>query len=433
MVDLQIIRDNPERIAEKSAQKNIQIDTEQILGFDKQRKELLTVVESKRQARNQHAEKLKNSGGTPSKEDIEKGKAIKEELLNLEHKLDVVELELYSLVKAVPNPALEEVPVGKTEEQNIVTETVGEKPNFDFTPKSHVEIGENKNWIDKKRAAKVAGSRFVYLKGDLVKLQMALMQFGIDRLTDEEFIKKVAGKYSLTVSTKPFMPVLPPAVAKTEIYEATARLDKEETTYKLADDDLWLNASAEHTLVPMHSGEVLSLSELPLRYIGYTTAFRREAGSYGKDIEGLIRLHQFNKLEIESFSTKESGLEEHKFFVALQRELMEELGVPYQLIQKCTADIGAPNASGWDIISWMAGQNTYRETHTADYMTDYQARRLKTKYKSSEGKLEFVHTNDATVFSERPLISIIENNQTKEGDVIVPEVLRSYLGGREKI
>ena len=324
---------------------------------------------------------------------------------------------------------LEEVPVGSSEDQNISIEKVGDLRQYDFQPKSHIEIGESKGWIDKKRAAKVAGARFVYLKGDLVRMEMALMQFGVKRLTDSEFINKVIIKYQLNVDNRPFVPVYPPAVTKTEIYEATARLDKEETTYKLAEDDLWLNASAEHTLVPMHQGEVFDVDDLPARYVGFTTAFRREAGSYGKDTEGIIRLHQFNKLEMESFTTKESGYEEHKLMIGLQRELMEELEIPYELIQKCTADIGGPNASGWDINAWMAGQGTYRETHRADYMTDYQARRLKTRYRDKNKKINFVHTNDATAFSQRPLIAIIENNQTPEGDVIIPHVLREYMGG----
>ncbi len=433
MLDLQFIRENPDLVKEKSAQKNIDVDVGQILGFDKQRRDILSEVESKRRERNQLNEEIKRSNERPTGEIVEKGKNLKHEVVDLEHKLDALDLQLTELLKKVPNMPLEEVPVGSSEDQNISIEKVGDLRQYDFQPKSHIEIGESKGWIDKKRAAKVAGARFVYLKGDLVRMEMALMQFGVKRLTDSEFINKVIIKYQLNVDNRPFVPVYPPAVAKTEIYEATARLDKEETTYKLAEDDLWLNASAEHTLVPMHQGEVFDVDDLPARYVGFTTAFRREAGSYGKDTEGIIRLHQFNKLEMESFTTKESGYEEHKLMIGLQRELMEELEIPYELIQKCTADIGGPNASGWDINAWMAGQGTYRETHTADYMTDYQARRLKTRYRDKNKKINFVHTNDATAFSQRPLIAIIENNQTPEGDVIIPHVLREYMGGREKI
>lgn len=431
MLDIQFIRENPKLIKEKSAQKGYKVDIDQLLGFDKERRELLLQVEDLRRQRNELT--TKSRGQKPSEDQVKSGRELKDKLADLEHKLSSVGKELDILLKKVPNMPLDEVPVGASEDENKVIETVGKKPEFDFKPKTHIEIGINKGWIDKERAAKVAGSRFVYLKGDLVRLEFALMQFGLERLSDENFIKSIIEENKLKVSSKPFMPVLPPAMAKTEVYDATARLDKEETTYKLADDELWLNASAEHTLVPMHMGEILKMADLPIRYLGYTTAFRREAGSYGKDTEGIIRLHQFNKLEMESFTTESDGVNEHILLVMLQRKLLEELGIPHQVIQKCTADIGGPNASGWDINCWMAGQNKYLETHTADYMTDYQARRLNTKYKTDGGKTLFVHTNDATVFSERPLIAIIENNQTKEGDVKVPKVLQKYMGNREVI
>lgn len=431
MLDIQFIRENPKLVKEKAGQKGYDADIQQLLGFDKERRELMSRVEDLRRQRNELTAKTK--GKKPSDKQIKAGRELKDKLADLEHRLGSIEKEFTALLKEVPNMPLQDVPVGKTENENKVMATVGDRPEFGFKPKTHVQIGETKDWIDKERAAKVAGSRFAYIKGDLARLEFALIQFGIDRLTDEGFIKSVVKANNLKAGSKPFSFVLPPAVARTEAYEATARLDKEETTYKLADDDLWLNASAEHTLVPMHMGETFAAKQLPLRYLGYTTAFRREAGSYGKDIEGIIRLHQFNKLEMESFTSAEEGLDEHILLTMLQRKLMEELEVPYQLIQKCTADIGGPNASGWDINCWMAGQERYLETHTSDYMTDYQARRLKTKYKNSDGKVGFVHTNDATAFAERPLIAIIENNQTAAGDVKIPKVLRPYMGGRKTI
>jgi len=431
MIDIQLIRENPKLVQEKAKQKGYEVDIQQLLGFDKERLELLQQVEDLRRQRNEMTAKTK--GQKPSGEQVKAGRELKDKLADLEHRLGSIEQEFIVLLKEIPNMPLDDVPVGKSETENKVMATVGDKPTFDFKPKTHVEIGLAKGWIDKERAAKVAGSRFVYIKGNLAKLEFALLQFGIDRLTDESFIKKVVEENKLKTSTKPFTFVLPPAMAKTEVYEATARLDKEETTYKLADDELWLNASAEHTLVPMHMEETFESKQLPARYLGYTTAFRREAGSYGKDIEGIIRLHQFNKLEMESFTTAEEGLIEHILLTMLQRKLLEELEIPYQLIQKCTADIGGPNASGWDINCWMAGQNRYVETHTADYMTDFQARRLKTKYKTDKGKTGFVHTNDATAFAERPLIAIIENFQTREGDVAVPKALQKYMGDKKVI
>lgn len=426
MIDIQIIRDDPSLVKEKAKQKGSKIDIDKLLRLDQERRELLQAVEEIRAKRNENAAKIKKAG-KPDEGLIAEGKQIKLELAEREKYLTETEEQWLDLLNQVPNLPLDEVPVGASEDDNVVVETVGEKPEFDFKPKTHGEIGEAFGWIDKKRGAKVAGSRFVYLMGTLVKLEMALMRYGIARLTDQNFIEQVIKENNLKLASKVFTPVLPPAVAKTAAYEATARLDRAETTYKLADDDLWLNASAEHTLAPMFMNEILDTSELPVRLVGFTTAFRREAGSYGKDLDGIIRLHQFNKLEMESFTRAEDGLEEHKFMIAIQRKLVEELSIPYQLIQKCTADIGGPNASGWDINSWMQGEGKYRETHTADYMSDYQARRLNTRYKSGGGKNEFVHTNDATVFADRMLIAIIENYQQADGTINIPKALEAYL------
>lgn len=426
MIDIQIIRDNPTLVKEKAKQKGAEINIDKLLHLDRERRELLQNVEEIRAKRNENAARIKKAG-KPDESLIAEGKQIKLELAEREKYLTETEEQWWSLLKQMPNLPLDEVPVGASEDDNVVADTVGEKPDFDFKPKTHGEIGEAFGWIDKKRGAKVAGSRFVYLMGTLVKLEMALMRYGIARLTDQNFIEQIVKENNLKLASKVFTPVLPPAVAKTAAYEATARLDKAETTYKLADDDLWLNASAEHTLAPMFMNEILNETELPIRLVGLTTAFRREAGSYGKDLDGIIRLHQFNKLEMESFTRAEDGLEEHKFMIAIQRKLIEELGIAYQLIQKCTADIGGPNASGWDINCWMPGEGKYRETHTADYMSDYQARRMNTKHKTSEGKNQLVHTNDATVFADRMLIAIIENYQQADGTINIPKVLESYL------
>lgn len=431
MLDIQFIRDNPKEVEEKSKQKGFEVDIQKLLSSDKQRLVLLQKAEDLRRQRNELAAKTK--GQKPDDNQIKAGRELKDKIADMEDELASIEKEFQVLLNAVPNMPLDEVPAGKDESDNKVMATVGDKPKFDFEPRSHMQIGEQKGWIDKKRAAKVAGSRFAYLKGDLVRLEMSLMRYGVDRLMDEKFIADIIKANKLDLPAKPFVPVYPPAVARTEVYDSTARLDKEETTYKLADDELWLNASAEHTLAPMFSDETIDVSELPLRFVGYTTAFRREAGSYGKDIEGLIRLHQFNKLEMESFTAPKDGVNEHILMVMIQRKLMEELGLAYQLIQKCTADIGGPNASGWDINCWMPGQDAYRETHTADYMGNYQARRMKTKYKGENGQGGLVHTNDATVFAQRQLVAIIENNQTKDGDVKVPKPLQKYMGGKDKI
>jgi len=432
MLDIGFIRKHPKIVEEKAKQKGYEVKIKKLLELDDERRSILLRLEELRAKRNEWASKVK--GGKPSEEQIERGKGLKLQIAELETKLEPVEAGYQLLLKAVPNMPLDSVPVGKSENDNKVVKTVGDKPKFDFTPQNHYEIAEAKNWIDKERAAKVAGARFAYLKGDLVRLQLAIMQFVIDRLTDENVLKKIIEDNKLKVSAKPFEPVLPPAIVNTTAYEATARLDAEDVTYKLADDEMWLNASAEHSLCNMFMNETIEGDQLPLRYVGYATSFRREAGTYGKDMEGIIRMHQFDKLEMEVFSDDQTGEEEHKLLVAIQEYLMQELGLSYHILQKCTADIGRPNAQGVDVEAWLPGQDKYRETHTADYMTDYQARRLKTKYRTKDGKSQLVHTNDATAFAlGRILVAIIENYQTKDGNVRVPDVLKPYIGQRSEI
>jgi seryl-tRNA synthetase len=431
MLDIQFIRDNPDLVAEKSRQKGYNVDITQLLGFDNERRQLLQTVEDLRRQRNELSASTK--GQKPNDEQLAAGRAIKDQLADLEHKLAAIELEFLALLKTVPNMPLDDVPVGASEDENVAVKQWGDKPNFNFTPKNHWQIGEAKGWIDRDRASKVAAARFVYLKGDLVLLEFALWHFALSILTDQNILEQIIRDNDLKVSAKPFVPVLPPAVAKKEVFEATGRLNKEEQTYKIEDEDLWLNASAEHTLAPMYLNEILPETALPLRYVGYTTAFRREAGTYGKDMEGILRLHQFNKLEMECFNLPDDSFDEHIFLVAIQEYLMQQLGIPYQLLNKCTADIGFPNAHGMDVEAWLPGQNKYRETHTADYITDFQAQAMKTRVKRNDGTTQPLHTNDATAFSERPLIAIIENFQTEEGNVIVPEVLRPYMGGRSEI
>lgn len=432
MIDIQFVRDNPELVKEKAEAKGYDVDIQKLLGLDNERRELLQSVDEIRARRNDNAARMK--GGKPEQSAIEEGKLIKAELTKKEAMLSEIEDSFNKALKSVPNMPLENVPFGKTEDDNQVVYEWGDKPNFDFEPKNHAEIAETKDWLDKERAARVSGARFAYIKGDLVKLQFALLFWISDVLTDEDKIKAIIAEFGLEeVDSKPFNPVLPPAMVRTEPYEASGRLDAEEVTYKLADDDLWMNASAEHSLCTMYMGEVLPYDNLPVRYLGYSTSFRREAGSYGKDTEGIFRMHQFDKLEMESFSTKEQGPKEHLLLVAIQEYILRQLKLPYRKLQKCTADIGKPNAQGVDMDTWLPSQQQYRETHTADYMTDFQARGLKTRTKSTNG-LEFVHTNDATALAMgRGMVGIIENYQTVEGDVVIPEVLRTYMGGREKI
>jgi seryl-tRNA synthetase len=431
MLDIQFIRDNPDLVAEKSAQKGYKVDVPQLLEVAVRRKSMQTQIDELRRRRNEQASESKNQ--RPSDGQIAAGRKLKEELAQLETEFKTIE-ELYmSLLKTVPNMPLDDVPLGTSEDDNIVAKEVGVKVVFDFKPKSHWELAEARGWIDKERASKVAGSRFAYLKGDLVKLHFAMMQFAMSVLTDELVLKHIAEQANLGVNTKPFTLIMPPLMIRTEMYDAMDRLEPREERYKIEGEELWLQGSAEHVLGSMHADEIIAEADLPIRYAGYATSFRKEAGTYGKDMEGIIRLHQFDKLEMESLTTGEDSLNEHYFHIAIQEYLMQQLGLPYQVIQKCTADIGKPDARGIDIDTWMPGQDKYRETHTADHMTDYQARRLKTRVRRHAGQIELVHTNDATALSQRPLIAVLENYQTKDGGVIIPDVLRSFMGGKTEL
>ncbi|MDB5176794.1 MAG: serS [Candidatus Saccharibacteria bacterium] len=432
MLDIRYIRENPDRVTEFSKQKGYDVDVAKVLELDEQRRELQQNTDTLRTERNRIADAMKQSGGKPDDVSIERGRQLKTEIAELEEQYRGVDEQYLSLLKKIPNIPADDVPVGASEDENVIAKKVGTPTVFDFVPKNHAEIAEAKGWIDKERAAKVAGSRFAYLKGDLVKLQFAIIQFVTDKLSDQAFIDEVISENNFSVSNKPFVPVLPPFMIRTELYDAMDRLEPRDDRYKIEDEDLWLQGSAEHVLGSMYADEVLAEQELPLRYVGYATSFRREAGTYGKDMEGMFRMHQFDKLEMESLGVADKGLEEHLFMVAIQEKIMSLLEIPYQVLLKCTADIGKPNARGIDIEAWLPGQDKYRETHTADYMTDYQARRLQTRVRRENGDVELIHTNDATALPlSRGPIAIIENGQDKDGNVVIPKILRPYLGGRD--
>jgi seryl-tRNA synthetase len=431
MLDIRFIRENAGIVAEKSRQKGYDVNIDKLLAVDDNRRKLLAEIEKVRAERNELADTLK--AGQPDAQSIERGKKLKEALGQLEAQLQPVENEFQMLLKAIPNIPADDVPVGASEEENVVAKEWGEKPRFDFAPKTHWELAESRGLIDKERAAKVSGSRFAYIKGDLVRLQLAIVQFVIESLTNEETLKKIIQDAGLQeVSSKPFTPVLPPLMIRTEVFDAMDRLEPREDRYKVGadEDNLWLQGSAEHTLGPMYMNETIEEKDLPLRFLGYATSFRREAGTYGKDTEGIIRMHQFDKLEMESFTKPEDGMREHLLMVAIQEYLLQQLKIPYRVLQKCTADIGKPNARGIDLEAWLPGAGIYKETHTADYMTDYQARRLQTRIKDQG----LVHTNDATAFAlGRTLVAIIENYQKADGTIEVPEVLRGYINGQASI
>lgn len=433
MIDIKILRNNPEIVRKALTNKCVYwLDIDQILLLDSKRIQLWKELDALRSRKNEISGIMK--WWKPEESLVMEAKEIKEIIQEKEKEFNEIESEFFLLFKRIPNIPTDDTPIGLTEEENVVVKQWWNIQNFSFIPKNHFEIAKEKEWIDKERAANVSWARFAYLKWNLVKLQLALMTWVINSLSDEEVLKKIIKENNLSVSSKPFNPVFPPYMIKTAPYDAMDRLEPREERYKIEWQDLWLQGSAEHVLGSMHEKEIFSEEDMPIRYLWYATSFRWEAWTAWKDMEWIIRMHQFDKLEMESFATHETSHEEHLLFSAIQEYLMQQLKLPYQKLQKCTFDIGKPNAKWSDIEAWLPGQWKYRETHTADYMTDYQARRLQTRVRRADGTIELVHTNDATAFAcWRAMVAIIENYQTENGDVIIPEVLRPFMGGKEKI
>ena len=414
MLDIKFIRENPEKVKEGCQKKQVKVDIDRLLEVDKKRRETLQALEDMR------AQKNKASKNIPKIKDEKERKKIILEMKELDKNSDRLDLtlkeldeEFNNLMFEVPNLPLDYAPVGKDERENVVLKEVGERPKFDFQPKSYLEIAENLDLIDIKRAAKVSGTRFGYLKREAALIEFALINFAFDTLIKEGFI-----------------PVIPPVMIKPEMALAMGYLEQtdDQEAYFLPKDNLYLVGTAEQSLGPMHAGEIFEEDSLPRRYLGFSTCFRREAGSYGKDTRGMFRVHQFDKVEMFSFSKPEDSVKEHNFFLSLEEKLMSSLKLPYRVVNICTADLGRPAAAKYDIEAWLPSENRYRETHSTSNCTDFQARRLNIRYKEKSGKTNLVHTINGTAFSMRPLIAILEIYQRRDGGVDVPKILQKYTG-----
>ena len=424
MLDINLIRENPDLIKKGIASKNVDSKlVDDFLALDERWRKLVKERDDLRANQKKLGEEKK----------IEEAKEIKEKIKANEEELKEVETEREKILYLLPNLPLENVRVGKDESENEVLRKWGEATSLEFSAKDHLELGEDLGVIDSKSAGKVSGSRFSYLKGKLAQMEFALIQFAINALSDNEAISEIIAKNGINVLTKTFTPVIPPVLIRREMMQAMGYMERgEEEIYYFPKDDLTLVGTAEQSIGPMHSGEVFNAKDLPLRYLGFSTCFRREAGSYGKDTRGILRAHQFDKLEMFSITTAENSIEEHKFLLAVEEYLMQELKIPYQVIDICSGDLGDPAAAKFDIEAWMPGQDEgkgqYRETHSTSNTTDFQSRRLNVRYKDQKGEMKFVHMLNGTAFAiGRTLIAIMENYQQKDGSILVPEVLRKYL------
>lgn len=435
MLDIKFIRENKDIVNEAAKNKSAPINLDRLINVDDMRLDELKKLEDLRSEVNRVSNEIShNQNQVEKRQLIEEMRLVKEDIRTKEEKLREIMEEWQKLMLEIPNVTSPDVPLGPDESGNVVIRKWGEKPVFNFTPKEHLEIGERLGVIDNMTAAEVSGARFTYLKGDLVLLQFALINFLLEILTNMDTLKQIAEEKNISTSSNPFIPVIPPFMVKPSSYLKMARLDPKEDKYHIESDDMYLIGSAEHSLGPMHMNQIIDESRMPLRYVGYSPAFRREAGSYGKDTKGILRMHQFEKLELETFCLPENSIQEQEFLIAIQEYFLQKLVLPYQVVLICTGDMGKPDYRQIDIETWMPGQNLFRETHTSDLNTSFQSRRLNTKVRRQDGKTELVHMNDATICAMgRTLIAILENYQMEDGSVKIPEVLRKYMGGRELI
>ncbi len=420
MLDAALIRTSPDLVREKVATKNVDPAlVDRFLELDGAWRAATAEVEGLRSKQKELS----------AARDIEGGKKVRDEVQKVEERLRELEAEREVVWRQIPNLPSDDTPVGRGEEDNQVVRTWGEVPVFAFEVKDHIELGEALGMINVEKAAEVSGARFAYLMGDAVRLEFALVQFVLSELANPDVLRGIADSVAPGYSAKPFVPVVPPIMIRPQVFDEMARLEPRDERYYIPSDDLYLVGSAEHTLGPLHRGETIPEAELPVRYLGFSTSFRREAGSYGKDTRGILRVHQFDKLELESFTAPEDGIREQDFMVAIQEHLMRKLRLPHRIVMCCTGDQGDPDARHLDVEAWVPSQGTYRETHSADYMADFQTRRLKTKVKRADGTTVLAHTNDATAFAiGRTLIAIMENNQQEDGSIVVPEALQAWVG-----
>jgi seryl-tRNA synthetase len=426
MLDIKFIKENKEVVEAAIANKKVleKVNLDELLSLYEQKKEIQSALDENGKQRNDAARER----------NIEVGTRLKAEAADIEEKLREIEKQYMRLMLLLPNVPSADTPIGPDESANKVVRSWGDIPTFAFKPKEHFELGEALGIIDTETAAIVSGSRFAYLKGDLALMQFALIQLAMEALTTKDILETIKQEAGLDLEVAPFIPVVPPVFIKPAVFNRMARLEPRDERYYIESDDLYLIGSAEHTLGPMHMDHVFKEEELPLRYVGYSTAFRREAGTYGKDMKGILRVHQFDKVEMEIFSLPENSYKEQDFTVAIQEYLLRKLNIPHQVVLICTGDMGLPDHRQIDVECFMPGQDKYRETHSSDLIAGFQPRRLNTRVKRTDGNIEHVHMTDATVLAiGRTLIAIMENNQQEDGSILIPDVLQKYMGGKTVI
>lgn len=422
MLDVKFVRDNMELVRRMLENRQSGLDLEPLMRLDETRRSLLGDVEEKKHRRNVASEEIsrlkkekKDASGL-----VEQMKDLGQEIKSIDQRLNEVELEFTDFLLNIPNVPDGSVPVGRDERDNVEIRTWGEKPVLDFEPKPHWEIGEDLGILDFERGAKLAGARFTLYWGAAAALERALLCFMLDTHT------RLHG----------YTEVLPPFMVNSAAMRGTGQLPKfKDDLFKIDGWDYWLIPTAEVPVTNIHSGEILDESVLPLKYTAFTPCFRSEAGSHGKDTRGLIRQHQFNKVELVKFTRPEDSYDELEKLLGNAETILRELGIHYRVILLCTGDMGFSSAKTYDIEVWLPGQNTYREISSCSNFEDFQARRANIRFRQKgRGKTRLVHTlNGSGLAVGRTLVAILENFQQEDGTVVVPEVLRPYMGNTKVI
>jgi seryl-tRNA synthetase len=420
MLDIKLFRDNPDFVREALGKRNGTYDVDAVLAVDAHRRDMLYQVEQLKAEQNKASGEIANlkRNKQDATEAIAAMKEVSDRIKELDDKAREADAELRNMLLMIPNFPADTVPVGKSEDDNVVARKWGEPKQFDFEPKDHVALGEALGIFDFECATKLTGARFCLSKGPGARLERALLNFMLDVHTTEH-------GYTET---------LPPFMVNSDSMQGTGQLPKfAADLFKLENTDFWLIPTAEVPVTNIHRDEILDASVLPVKYTAYTPCFRSEAGSYGKDTRGMIRVHQFNKVELVKFVLPENSWEELESLTNNAEEILKRLGLPYQVVTLCTGDIGFSAAKTYDLEVWLPGQNRYREISSCSNFTDFQARRANIRFRRDK-KPEFVHTlNGSGLAVGRTAVAIMENYQQQDGSVVVPEVLRPYMGGLEVI
>jgi len=420
MLDIRFIREHPDLVRAGARKKRMEMDLDGLLRLDERRRKLTQKGDALRAQSNRASKQIAQLKGEEKQRAIAEMREVAAAIKALEGEQREVEERYSDLMLRVPNIPAEDVPEGETEADNVEIRRWGEIPRFDFEPKDHVQLGESLDLIDIPRGVKLAGTRFYFLKNEAVLLEWAVCRFALDHLIAKGFVPMVAPQLVKDL-----------AMIGTAWYPMGA-----DQAYRIERDELNLIGTAEVPVTAYHYDEILGEDELPRHYAGISTCFRREAGTYGKDTRGLYRIHQFQKVEqvVICRNDEATSMQEHEAILRNAEEIVQALKLPYRVVNVCGGDLGQGQVKKYDIETWMPGRNSYGETHSCSRFHDFQARRLKLRYRDKHGNLHFAHTlNNTAIASPRILIPILENYQQADGSVIVPEVLRPYMGGMERI